>query len=338
MIINKLFMILIFSIFIIVLKFFPIGLNNQNIIYDLDKINYQTLLDQHPQLNWNLNGNKLSLKKGNYILKRDLLIPKADEFNIEAGTIISIAKDKSIISHSSTNILGTNREQVVIQALDTKHPFGVFAIIGNNGKKVKINYLKLSGGSEKNINNVKMTGALSIWHMDVEINNTEIYNNHADDGLNIRYGNAVIHNSRFHDNRADQVDLDSVIGVVKNSIFEDTQNHVYSEGLDVGDSKVLIKNNLFSNLKDKGINLGENSEAIIYDNLIIKNKKALFVKEQSKAYILDNQFQNNLLKIYSYDQTKINQGLNYICIQELINNKKQFSTDTEFQIINSCLI
>jgi len=92
---------------------------------------------------------------------------------------------------------------VIIKALDPQSPFGTFGIVGRNASpKTIINGLHPSGGSEKFINGIYFSGALSIHHMDVELTNSLIESNHADDGLNIKYGNILIDNSVFK-NRED---------------------------------------------------------------------------------------------------------------------------------------
>ena len=52
---------------------------------------------EYPQFNWvydDING-KLTLLEGNYVLNKDLIVPKTNEFKIDAGVKISIAKNKT---------------------------------------------------------------------------------------------------------------------------------------------------------------------------------------------------------------------------------------------------
>jgi len=52
------------------------------------------------------------------------------------------------------------------KALNKDKPFGTFAILGEDNNDVKsiINWLDLSGGSEKWINGIYFSGQLSIYH------------------------------------------------------------------------------------------------------------------------------------------------------------------------------
>ena len=64
-------------------------------------------------------------------------------------------------------------------------------------EKVK-NEGKIDEISEKTINGIYFSGGLAIHDMDVEIYNTKIHNNYADDGLNVKYGNIGLLEPRNH--------------------------------------------------------------------------------------------------------------------------------------------
>ena len=277
-----------------------INIADMNNYYNIDNINFNTITTDFPGLNFKFLNNKLTLTKGEYLIKDNLIISGFDEFNIEKGTIIKLAKNKSIISYSPIHIDGTNEENVIITSLNSNEPFGTFGIIGNNKEKSLINYLDLSGGSEAWVNGIFFSGALSIYRTDVEITNSKIHHNYADDGLNIKYGNILIDNSKFYDNFADQVDLDFVTGVVKESIFEDSDGDANGDGLDFSGSKIIVKSNRFNNFQDKGISIGEKTNIILYDNLIADNNNGAAVKDFSNAYFISNIFENNINAINSY--------------------------------------
>jgi len=293
--------------------------------------------EKYSQFKWTYDdkSRELTLLEGNYVLDKDLIIPKINGFNIDAGVRISIAENKSILSYSPVKILGTKEKLVVVEALDKNKPFGTFAVLGEDDDEVKsvINWLDLSGGSEKWINGLYFSGQLSVYHMNVDINNALIYGGHSDDGLNIKYSNVFINNSRFFDNSVDQVDLDFVTGVVKNSEFKGTGEGIGGDNLDLSGSKILVKNNKFSDSIDKGISVGEKTEILLYKNTILNNKNGVAVKDLSKAYLIQNIFKGNNIALNNYQKKQLfGGGFSYIYKNKYISNNDDFAKDEKSKI------
>ena len=295
----------------------------------------EEFINIYEEFNWDYSNNVITLLKGDYVLKRDFIIPKDLTFNIESGVQILIDDDKSIVSHSPVNILGIESEPVVIKASDNNKPFGTFGIVGEKGQKSIINWLRLSGGNEKFINGIYFSGGLSIHHMDVAMSNTIISDNHADDGLNIKYGKVLIDNCLFLNNFADQVDLDFTQGVVKNSQFKENNPDADSngDGLDFSGSKIIAKNNLFSGFSDKGVSIGEETYVVLYDNKMTNNNLGVAVKDSSHAFFIENSFENNQIAISAYQKKIIypSGGYSYLYNNDYDSNENLYESDEKSQ-------
>ena len=280
---------------------------------------------------------ELTLLEGEYILNKDLIIPKINRFNIKSGVKILIGENKSILSYSPVEIHGTKEKPVIVEALNKDKPFGTFAVLGegsNNAKSV-INWLDLSGGSEKWINGVYFSGQLSVYYMDADIDNTQIHGGHSDDGLNIKYSDILIDNSKFYGNSADQADLDFVTGVVKNSEFKGTGKGIGGDNLDLSGSKVLVKNNKFFDSIDKGISIGEETEALLYKNVISNNYIGAEVKDLSKVYFIENTFKQNKVALNTHQKKQLfGGGFSYNYKNHYISNEKDFANDEQSKIYN----
>ncbi len=288
-----------------------------------------------------VDGNEIKLVKGNYEIKENIIIPKDHVFVIDAGVKIKIDQGKSIISYSPVKIIGTETEPVVISASDPDKPFGVFGIVGsgkggsvgdsvedNADDVTEIHWLRLSGGSEKNINGIYFSGALSIYHSDVNMTNTKVFENHADDGMNIKYGDVYLEKNKFYDNPADQVDLDFCDGIVKNNVFSYAKGVGGGDGLDLSGSNILIMNNEFSGLQDKGLSIGEKTNAVVYNNLINDNSNGTAVKDLSNVYFINNKFKNNEIAINSYQKKQLFGGGNsYLYENVYENNNDKYQKD-----------
>ena len=293
---------------------------------------------EYPQFKWDYDGNgQLTLLEGSYMLDKDLIIPKTNGLNVDAGVSILIAGNKSVLSYSPVEIMGTKEKPVVVKALDDDEPFGIFGILGEGSKKAKsvINWLDLSGGNEKWINGVYFSGQLSIYHMDVDMDNTLVHGSNSDDGLNIKYSNVLIDNSKFYGSSADQVDLDFVTGVIKNSEFKGTGKGMGGDNLDLSGSKVLVKNNKFSDSIDKGVSIGEETQALLYKNVISNNYMGAEVKDLSKAYFIENTFKQNDVALNASQKKQLfGGGFAYNYQNQYISNEKDFAKDEQSKISN----
>ena len=269
--------------------------------------------------------------EGDYKLTKDLIVPEIKSFVIEPGTRISISEGKSILSYSPVEILGMREKKVIIKALNEGKPFGTFAILGKDKKDSKstINWLDISGGSEKWIHGIYFSGQLSIYHMNADMHNSVIHGSHSDDGLNIKYSNVLIDNCKFHENSADQVDLDFVTGTVKNSEFDGVGDEDYNgDSLDISGSKILLKDNIFSNSMDKGVSIGEETKAILYKNTVSNNNIGIAVKDSSHVYLVENMFKENTVAVSSYQKKQLfGGGFSYSYNNEHISNEKDYSKD-----------
>ncbi len=301
--------------------------------YDFD-ISFEDFAKRYSEFSWEYKDSMLTLKKGKYILKQDLIIPKSFSLKIEEGTEILIDDGKSIVAYNSVNIAGTRENPVRIMALDNDKPFGVFGIIGNEDSKSYISWLELSGGNEKFINGLYLSGALSIYHEDVVMSNTKIHDNNADDGMNIKYSDIVIDSSEFYNNFADQVDCDFCNGAVKDSRFDgnDRKNHD-GDGLDLSGSKVLIKNNHFLGLGDKGISIGEETNAVLYRNKIENSNDGIAVKDLSEAFVIEDSFKANGIAINLYQKKQLFGGAYaYLYNAAYEGNEKIYNLDDNSKI------
>lgn len=277
------------------------------------------------------NAGELILHPGVYYLEDDLFIPKDLKLIIEPGTALYLGENKAIVCYKGIDIRGNKEQPVVITSIDSQRPFGSIAVLGDNKNSSKIHHLRLSGGSERWIDGVYFSGGLSL-HYNKEVNLTDsiISNNKADDGINIKYSKKVlIENCIFEDNFADHIDLDYCTGaVIKSHFSAKNLSSDNGDGLDISGSKILVKENQFIGFKDKGLSIGEKSQALIYHNLFEDNLSAIAVKDLSEVYFLENSFTSNSTDINVYQKKDIFGGGNiYIIPQNQRNYQIKYSLD-----------
>ena len=280
----------------------------ENFSFDYITRDIQLFLTENKNLNLKVdNPQTIILKSGDYQINDNLVLPYGLNLIIEKDVSISIKNGSSIIIYGGLEIRGTEKEPVLIKKL--KSPFGVLGVIGNSLSRVAISHLKLSGGSEAEINGSYLSGALSIYnHQFVVIQDSDIFNNNGEDGLNIKDSSFYIAENTFKNNFSDQVDLDNGIGMVLgNSFMIDSKANIISkqpngDGLDLSNSKVLIQNNSFNNFHDKGISIGESSSSILENNSIEGNNIGVAIKDGSNAFSIGSRFKNNSINFSLYNK------------------------------------
>jgi hypothetical protein len=289
----------------------------QSFIRENKKINFVALDDQ-----------TISLKSGVYEINDNLILPYGIDLIIEKGVTLSIGEGSSVIIYGGLEIRGTDNEPVVIKKIDSN--FGSFGVIGDSLTKVKINHLKMSGGTESKINGFYVSGALSLYnHNFVSIQNSEIVNNYGEDGLNIKDSIFYLFNNTFKNNYSDQVDLDNSIGIVLNNLFTRQNDNtspseqLNGDGLDLSNSLVLIQGNLFSNFSDKGISIGEASSSILENNSIIGNNIGVAVKDGSTVFSSDARLEDNITNFSVYNKKAFFDKP--VLFRELLSESDKFS-------------
>jgi len=262
-------------------------------------------------LKYDLNGANLFIKKDDYIISENLIIPSGINTTIEKGTNIFIKKNISILFKGDLFAKGSENEKIKVKNYDKKFPFGTFATVSQNKKSnVIFENFEIEGGSEAIVEGMVFLGQLSVHNSNVKIIKSKISNSISDDGANIRNSNIEILNTVFNTNKFDQLDLDFCNGILENNLFiaEKGSNNLIDknttdlngDGIDLSGSKVIIKNNTIISSGDKAISVGEKSLAIIKNNFFKLNNIAIAIKDESKTYIFDNEFNQNKLKFSMY--------------------------------------
>ncbi len=260
---------------------------------------------RHPDFSWDAKAGELSLKAGTHAFGVNVIVPEGLRLALEAGADVALGPDVSLLSYSPLEVRGTAQNPVVVRASQPGKPFGTFAVAGDEHMASFLKYLDLSGGSEAHLNGMYFSGALCLYHTDVEMQSCHIHDNAADDGLNVKYGKVLILDSKFINNSADQIDLDFCKGVVRGSVFEGSQDDDNGDGLDLSGTALLIYNNTFTRFLDKGISIGEASKAVCYRNTFSRNTRGAAVKDSSAAVFLENRFLDNKTVFLSYQKKQI---------------------------------
>ena len=137
----------------------------------------------------------------------------------------------------------------------------------------------------------KLTGAVTFYESDIQIENCQFIENNSEDSLHVLRSTVWLYNTHFKDAYSDAFDGDFINGQIINSTFQNAGN----DAIDISGSRLSIKGVQINRTGDKGVSAGENSRVSI-------NK--LEVK-QAKIAIASKDMSNVLAKNISIEDSKV---------------------------------
>ena len=242
--------------------------------------------------------NNWFINKGDYTINNTIILPYGINLILNPGVKINLASNVGFLIRGNLNAVSDN-EVIEIKPKDKNEPFSSFAVLGSTSipSKVNLKNFIISGGNEGIINGVYFSGQMSIHNADVLITQSEFLNSSSDDGLNIKYSNVEVNDSKFMHNMGDAFDCDFCKGFIKMNIFKGLESDQTivdgTDGLDLSGSKVLVEKNKFLGFSDKALSIGERSRVDVNNNVIKSSNIGIAVKDASIAYLKNNTFELN---------------------------------------------
>lgn len=235
---------------------------------------------------------------GVVVVNNSFKFPLKSDVIVRPGTTVELGHRVSIKVSGNFHAVGTEASPIIFKRRLEDKPFGSIALIGGKADPIHVTLsnFELEGGSEAEIDSVYFSSQMSIHGAVIDISSSSFSGSVSDDGLNLKYSDIVIADSRFFDNYGDQVDLDFCRGRVNGSTFSSSlkvSGAIDTDGLDMSGSTIEVSGNVFSGFSDKGLSIGEESDVVIRGNQISGSKFGIAVKDGSRALIFDNMFRNN---------------------------------------------
>lgn len=294
-----------------------------------NKVFYHSEFERNNKnLKFSIEGNRIILKRGSYIVDRNMYIPLGNRFEIEAGTMIKIAPNVSIISYSPINILGTAEQPVYIKALEENKPFGVIAVMGTSIEKSTIKHLDISGGSKAFLDGVDYQSTLNFYNTALDMRYCEIHHNFSDAALHVTNSDILIENTYFYANKKTQVHMNGCQGLIQNNDFIGQKSTSKTTGIEAMHSNVLIRNNYFENFTNKAMGIHKDAKGILVKNQMINNHRGIWIRDAADVIFLENQFQHHQKAVDMKAQRNKDQWSNiYILDNEFDNNTEIYGMD-----------
>ncbi len=215
---------------------------------------------------------------GEIVVDTDIIIPEGYVVRMSPGTRMNLTKGARFISRSPVQLLGTEDQPIAIFSSDKSgQGFTILQAAGPSEMRY-VSFTDLTTLSYKGWN---LTGAVTFYESDVEIDHCAFQKAHCEDGLNLVRCEFSLSNSVISDTYSDGFDADFCTGKVENTRFLRTGN----DGMDFSGSVIQVLDSEVIGAGDKGLSAGEEA-TIRANNLVISGSvTGVAAKDLSKLLI-----------------------------------------------------
>jgi hypothetical protein len=197
-------------------------------------------------------GKKNIFNKGKYTVTKDIIFPEGYNVLFPSGVALNFIKKAKFISKSPVTMMGSEEAPILIQSTDfSANGFTVLQAASIS----KMTNVTFKGFNTLTTNGWNLTGAVTFYESDVNMNQCRFIKNRCEDGLNIVRSNFDITGLIIGETFSDGLDIDFGKGTLRDVYFYKTGN----DGMDFSGSTITIENGIIKDAGDKGISVGEES-------------------------------------------------------------------------------
>jgi len=150
----------------------------------------------------------------------------------------------------------------------------------------KWEYVHVKNATSINRNGWLLTGGVTFYKSNIQLNHLSVSGAGGEDGLNIIDSKFELKNCSFLGASSDAFDGDFVHGKIENCLFK----NILGDGLDFSGSTVILQSTQFENVKDKAVSAGERSIVNANELKILKSGTGVASKDGSKVKIVRSSF------------------------------------------------
>jgi len=245
----------------------------------------------------------IEIKRGSWILDRDLTIPSGFSLVAREGTTIDLITSAMILSHSKIDFQGSKENPIKIFSSDGT---GQGLSVLNPSKTSTLEYVVFSNLTSPSKEGWELLGAVNFHETSVELTDVKFLGMHSEDSLNLINSNFKIENVFFEDCESDCLDVDFGNGSITNSDF----NKCGDDCIDFSGSTTILENIKIFDAGDKALSIGERSDIIAKDIIISGDKKALIgiASKDLSRIVLDGLDISNVKYAFAVYQKKTEYG------------------------------
>jgi len=223
-------------------------------------------LSQHPFLTAGMSENSLSIKPGKWQVNSPLVIPKGFSLKIFPSTTLQFKSDGVLVAYGRLEFQGTEQSPIILEGISSTWQ-GLVVLEANEPSHWS--YVTINNTTGIKRPGWELTGGVTFYRSDVEMNHCTFKNNQAEDTVNIIRSKFRIKNIKIINTLSDGFDSDWSQGTIEGGLFQDIGKEGGGDGLDISGSQVKVTDCHFRNISDKGLSVGEQSK-LEATNLIIE--------------------------------------------------------------------
>jgi hypothetical protein len=224
----------------------------QPVDFTIDEDFYNPLLSgedrNKPAFLKRLDDGQWVIPKGRWQIESPLVVE--GDLTIKEGAEIHFAKDSYLIVKGGLDAVGTEQQPIVLAPKDGYWK-GIYVMQAKHASHLKHVEIENTVALEDGL--LALTGGVTFYRSDVDIENSHFNGSQAEDALNIVKSKFNINHVKVNDVRSDGIDFDFSNGTVANSEFYDVQG----DALDFSGSIVNVVDLYIQNVRDKALSVGE---------------------------------------------------------------------------------
>ncbi len=237
----------------------------------------------------------VTISSGSWDLNDDLIIPSGYTLKAEPGARLRLAPSVSIYSYAPLEFIGTESSPIIIEALNPEEPWGVFIVL-NGDSPSTLEHVQFSGGSQQVNDTYNLTGGVTFFRSNVNMDNVTIQDMHGEDGLNIVESEFALKSVTLARTFSDAFDGDFSKGTIEDITFLDIGN----DSIDVSGTVIEINDLLVRGTGDKGVSAGEGSTVTLTGATIVDAFIGLTSKDLSSLTASDVNLANTYFDLAAY--------------------------------------
>jgi len=220
-------------------------------------------LKRHSFLSVNESDNTLIINGGSWQVTEDLIIPKGFKLLINAGVTLEFAADTALIAYGAVTMSGSAESPIILRGISGEQWQGIAVLKVDSKSSLK--HLRVLDTVGVQRGSWQLTGGVTFYHSDVEIENVSIKNHQGEDALNLVRSQFKIQNLEIADTLSDAFDADFSNGEISNSLFTNIGLTKGGDAIDVSGTEITVREVRFKLISDKALSVGEASRMTASD-------------------------------------------------------------------------
>jgi hypothetical protein len=226
-------------------------------------------LVRHPFLSLDDSRRVAIVRKGQWNVDGDLVIPRGLALRVEAGTTLRFEPSAALVVYGRTDLRGRESEPIVLEPGSPDEGWqGV--VVHEASQRSQWSHVTVRGTTGVVRGAWNLTGGVTFYRSDITMSHCTLSGNRAEDALNIIHSDFVLEDLTAVDTVSDAFDSDFSRGRVVRGVFRDIGKSTGSDAVDFSGSTVSVEHTRFTNVTDKAISVGEGSELSV-SGVVIEN-------------------------------------------------------------------